>query len=34
VDQLTFFFSDVTKTGGKLAIAWETTVAMVDFTVR
>jgi len=34
VDQLTFFFSDVTKTGGRLAIAWETTVAMVDFTVR
>lgn len=34
VDQLTFFFSDVTKTGGRLAIAWEHTVAMVDFTVR
>jgi hypothetical protein len=34
LDQLTFFFRDVTKTGGKLAIAWENTVAMVDFTVR
>jgi hypothetical protein len=34
LDQMTFFFRDVTKTGGKLAIAWENTVAMVDFTVR
>jgi hypothetical protein len=34
LDQLTIFFCDVTRTGGKLAIAWEHTVAMVDFTVR
>ncbi len=34
LDQLTIFFCDVTKTGGKLGLAWENTVAMVDFTVR
>ena len=34
LDQMTIFFSDVTKTGGKLAIAWENTVATVEFTVR
>jgi hypothetical protein len=34
LDQLTIFFRDVTKTSGKLAIAWENTVATVDFTVR
>jgi hypothetical protein len=34
LDQLTFFFSDVTRTGGKLGLAWEHTVATVDFTVR
>ncbi len=34
LDQLTIFFSDVTKAGGTLALAWENTVAMVDFTVR
>ena len=31
VDQLTIFFCDVTKDGGKLAIAWERTIAMVEF---
>lgn len=34
LDQLTIFFCDVTRTGGKLAIAWENTVAMATFTVR
>ena len=34
LDQLTIFFSDVTKTSGKLAFAWENTVATVEFTVR
>ena len=34
LDQLTIFFCDVTKTSGKLAIAWENTVATVEFTVR
>jgi hypothetical protein len=34
LDQLTIFFCDVTKTGGKLAIAWERTVATVEFRVR
>jgi len=34
LDQLTYFFSDVTKTGGTLGIAWENTVATVAFTVR
>jgi hypothetical protein len=33
LDQLTFFFCDVTKDSGRLAIAWENTVAMVDFAV-
>jgi hypothetical protein len=33
LDQLTIFFSDVTRTGGKLAIAWENTVATVEFRV-
>lgn len=33
LDQLTIYFSDVTKTGGKLAIAWENTVATVAFRV-
>ena len=33
LDQLTIFFCDVTKDGGKLAIAWETTVAMAEFKV-
>lgn len=33
LDQLTIFFCDVTRTGGKLAIAWENTIAMVAFTV-
>ena len=33
LDQLTIFFSDVTKTSGKLAIAWENTVATIEFTV-
>ena len=34
LDQLTIFFCDVTKTSGKLAIAWENTVATVEFMVR
>jgi hypothetical protein len=34
LDQLTIFFSDVTRTGGKLVIAWENTTASVEFTVR
>ena len=34
LDQLTIFFCDVTKTSGKLALAWEHTVATVGFTVR
>jgi hypothetical protein len=33
LDQMTIYFLDVTKAGGKLAIAWETTVAMVEFRV-
>lgn len=33
IDQLTFFFCDVTRDAGKLAIAWDTTVAMAPFTV-
>ena len=34
LDQLTIYFVDVTRTGGKLAIAWEHTVATIEFTVR
>jgi hypothetical protein len=34
IDQLTIFFSDVTQTSGKLAIAWDTTTATVPFTVE
>ena len=34
LDQLTIFFCDVTRTSGKLAIAWENTVATVEFVVR
>ena len=33
LDQLTIYFVDVTKTGGKLAIAWENTIATVEFKV-
>jgi hypothetical protein len=33
LDQLTIYFSDVSRTGGRLAIAWENTVAMVEFRV-
>ena len=33
LDQLTIFWCDVTRTGGKLAIAWENTIATIDFTV-
>jgi DUF2911 family protein len=33
LDQMTIYFLDVTKTGGKLAIAWENTVATVEFRV-
>jgi hypothetical protein len=31
VEQLTFLFLDVTRTGGKLALAWEHTQASVEF---
>ncbi len=34
LDQLTFYFRDVTKAGGTLALAWENTVATVAFAVR
>jgi hypothetical protein len=33
VEQLAIYFIDVTRTGGKLAIAWDTTTATVPFTV-
>jgi hypothetical protein len=33
LDQLTISFVDVTRTGGKLSIAWENTVATVEFRV-
>lgn len=33
LDQMTIYFLDVTSTGGKLAIAWENTVATVEFRV-
>lgn len=33
VDQLTWGFADVTAEGGKLFLAWDTTMAMVPFTV-
>ena len=33
VDQFTIGFVDMSDTGGKLAMAWETTAAMVPFTV-
>jgi hypothetical protein len=33
LDQLTYFFRDVTKNSGTLALAWEHTVATVEFTV-
>jgi hypothetical protein len=33
IDQLTFFFCDMTRDAGRLAIAWDTTVAMAPFTV-
>jgi len=33
VDQMSIFFCDVTKNGGKLAIAWDQTVAAAPFTV-
>lgn len=33
VDQLTYAFVDVTRTGGKLTLAWEHTVATVEFKV-
>jgi hypothetical protein len=32
VDQLTIAFLDMTDAGGKLAVAWGDTAAMVDFT--
>ena len=33
IEQLTFMFLDVTRTGGKLALAWEHTQASVEFKV-
>jgi hypothetical protein len=33
IDQLTIFFSDVTQASGRLAIAWDTTMATAPFTV-
>jgi Protein of unknown function (DUF2911) len=33
LDQLTWAFADVTKDAGKIAIAWDTTLAAVPFTV-
>ena len=33
LDQLTIYFLDVTPAGGTLAIAWENTVATVEFKV-
>ena len=33
LEQLTISFIDVTQTGGKLAIAWENTIATVEFKV-
>jgi len=33
IDQLTIFFCDVQKDGGKLAIAWDETMAFAPFTV-
>jgi hypothetical protein len=33
LDQFTIYFVDVTRTGGKLAFAWENTVATVEFKV-
>ena len=33
LDQFTIAFVDVTRTGGKLSFAWETTVATVEFKV-
>ena len=33
IDQLLFFFFDVTRDGGKLAIGWDHTLASVAFTV-
>jgi hypothetical protein len=33
VDQLTWGFCDVTETGGKLFLAWDTTNASVPFTL-
>lgn len=33
IDQLTIFFSDVTQNSGKLAIAWDATIAVAPFAV-
>jgi hypothetical protein len=33
LDQMSIYFLNVTKTGGQLAIAWENTVATIDFKV-
>ncbi len=34
VDQLTWLFLDMTNTGGKIAIMWDTVMAIVPFSVR
>lgn len=33
IDELTFAFANMTQSGGTLALAWDRTVATVDFTV-
>lgn len=33
IDQLTFFFADMTKDAGRFAIAWDKTIASVEFKV-
>ena len=33
IDQLAWAFIDVTKTGGKLAVVWDTAMGIVPFTV-
>jgi hypothetical protein len=33
LDQLTIVFVDVTGAGGKIAIGWEKTLALVDFSL-
>jgi len=33
MDQLTWFFTDVTETGGNLSLIWDQTIGQVPFTV-